>query len=175
MCQPQGYLILEVAAFLWTIIKITFFQFTKTGRESGRLLEAVTGWSSWSISSPFSKSTGWKVAISSVLPDSKPEKNLDPVQPLESFRVHCALASGFTRQLVSSRAAGVLFGKDYNRHHLHFAFEPYEFLWNSLYIAGFLSEELEELKVMECIHRNTAKSLSIEWRTAKTKDNENLF
>jgi len=78
----------------------------------------------------FSKSTGWKVAISSVLLDSKPEKNLDPVQPQKSFRAHCASASNWPGSWsVSSSAAGVLSGKGYNRHHLHFAsFELYEFL-----------------------------------------------
>lgn len=39
MCQLERYLILEAITYTRTIIKITFFQFMKTGRT----LEAVTG------------------------------------------------------------------------------------------------------------------------------------
>lgn len=35
MYQLQRYLVLEEVTFLGTIIKITFLQFTKTGREPG--------------------------------------------------------------------------------------------------------------------------------------------
>lgn len=168
MHQLQEYLILEVT-FLWTIIKITFFQFTKTGRESRWMLEAVTRWSSWSISSPFSKTTGWKVAISSVLPDSKPEKNLDPVQPQESFRVHCASASGFTRQLVGvQQGSWSPFCKGLQQAPLALCF--FWIVWILIKLPVYIhfsSEKVEELKVLEYIHWNIATSLSIEWRTQK--------
>lgn len=147
--------------------KITFFQFTKTGRESGRMLEAVTGWSSWSISSPFSKSTGWKVAISSVLPDSKPKKNLDLVQPQEGFRAHCASASGFTRQLVGvQQGSWGPFWKALQQAPLALCFFWTVWILTKLPVhSHFSSEELEELKVLEYTHWNIAKSLSIEWGT----------
>lgn len=79
--------------------------------------------------SSFKKSAGWKVASSSVLLDSKPEKNRDPDQPQKSFGAHRALASGVTRQLVDVQQGswGPL-GKGSNRNRLVSApFERYEF------------------------------------------------
>lgn len=128
------------------------------------MLEAVIGWSSWSVSSPFSKSTGWKVAISSVPLDSKPEKNLDPVQPQESFRAHCASASGFTRQLVGvQQGSWSPFWKGRQQASLALCF--FWTVWILIKLPiHFSSEKLEELKVLEYINWNIAKTLSIEWK-----------
>lgn len=115
--------------------------------------------------SSYKKIAGWKVAISSVWLNSKPEKSWDPVQPQESFRAHYALASGFTRQLVdiqqSSRGP---VGKGTTCSLLFFwtvwIFPKPPWVQLLLYRSA-----LESLKVQAYIHWSTAKPLSFDWRT----------
>lgn len=137
------------------------------------MLEAVKGWSSWSISSPFSKCSGWKASILSVLLHSKPVKILDPVQPEESslcfsIRIHQAAgwcSAGQLESFLERSTRGTTCTLPFL--FLFFLFVLYESLQSSLYIDIF-SSELEKIKILEYMHWNIAESLAVEWRTQQT-------
>lgn len=128
MHQLWGYLILEEETFLWTITKITFFQFTKTGRERGAMLEAVAGWRSWSISSHFKRALdGRELSPVCCCPESQRRTWILFSHQKASKDIVLWHQDSPGSWSVSSRAAGVLLGKFYNRHHFA-SFERCELL-----------------------------------------------
>lgn len=134
------------------------------------MLEAATVWSSWSISSPFSKCSGWKASILSVCCWTQSQWRswilFSHRKASELIVLRHQDSPG--SWLVFSRAAGVLFGKGYKRHHLHFAFFCTVWILVKLSVYRHFPSELEKLKILEYIHWNIAESLSIEWRTQQT-------